>query len=149
MEDFVLPERDFGVRDKWDGVARLNGKPFKFKHPKRVGPSGRKRLRDLARRERQLIEEIRRVAEIPDEAEREAEADRVESEHRKLNIDHLGIYLGDAARDELLSDEENYPADELAVLLKFIMDSKGGDQAADPLGSESQVTLIGTSSLPA
>ena len=38
-----------------------------------------------------------------------------------FNLDHLAIYLGQEARAELASDEENYPPTELALLLKFVM----------------------------
>lgn len=145
----ALPEREFGVRDKWDGVAKLGGKVFKFKHPKRLSPAGKKKLKSLLGRERKIIDAAKQLVAIDGDDARDEAADRIETEHRELNLDHLALYLGDVARAELASDEENYPADELALLLKFIMESKAADEPLDPLGSESQVTLIGTSSLPA
>ena len=144
----ALPEREFGVRNKWDGIAKIGGVSFQFKHPKRVGPSGKKALRELIKRERRIIAAIRGLADIQDEDAREQEAERLEAEHRELNLDHLAIYLGQEARAVLAADEENYPADELALLLKFIMESKAADQPSDPLGSESLATWTGTSSLP-
>jgi len=144
----ALPEREFGVRKKWDGIVKLGEKSFQFKHPKRVGPAGKKALRELIKRERHIIAGIRALADIADETAREEEAERLEAQHRELNLDHLAIYLGQEARAELAADEENYPADELALVLKFVMESKAADQPSDPLGSESLATWTGTSSLP-